>query len=395
MSPSVADLDQFISEDLALRDSLHQLRSRRAVTVVSSTHVLIDGVQYVNFASNNYLGLTHHPRLISAARKSLQDDGLGSGAAALVTGYTNRHCEAEAKLAKWKGAQDAVLLPSGYQANLAAVQTLMALGDKRGGVRFLIDKLAHASLLDAVRQTGAQFRVFPHNHLAKVKRLLEDASPSQLQVVLTESIFSMDGDAADLAGLAAIKRNHPFILFVDEAHGSGVYGPGGAGYAAEMQLTKDIDISVVTLSKAIGCIGGSVCASKNFCAALVNFGRAFIYSTAIPPWVAATASEAIDVMRDEPQRQTRVRELAQRVRAFAREKQLRLPPGDGPIIPMILGNEKSAMDASQQLMREGLLVPAIRPPTVAKDSSRLRITLSCDHRDDEVEKLMKILGQLH
>src|SRR4051812_1338166 len=162
-----ADLDQLIADDLAGRASAHQLRSRRFVEHLSATRVRIDGAEYVNFASNDYLGLTHHPRVIAAAKESLQSDGLGSGAAALITGYTHRHATAEAAIAMWKGAEDAVLLPSGYQANHAAVQTLAALGEKRGGVRFLLDKLAHASLLDAVRGTGGDFRVFPHNGLAK------------------------------------------------------------------------------------------------------------------------------------------------------------------------------------------------------------------------------------
>src|SRR4051794_18141256 len=174
-----ADLDSLIADDLAFRASSHQLRSRRVVEHLSPTRVRIDGVEYVNFASNDYLGLSHHPRLIAAAGGSLHSDGLGSGAAALITGYTKRHATAEAAIAAWKGAEDSVLLPSGYQANHAAVQTLAALGEKHGGARFLLDKLAHASLLDAVRASGAEFRIFPHNHLPKLERLLADAPPDQ------------------------------------------------------------------------------------------------------------------------------------------------------------------------------------------------------------------------
>jgi 8-amino-7-oxononanoate synthase len=389
-----SELEQFISDDLGERSARHQLRIRRAVTALSSTHVLIDGIEYINFASNNYLGLTHHPRLIGAAKACLRSEGLGSGAAGLVTGYTKRHAETEANIARWKGAEDAVLLPSGYQANLTAVQTLVALAEKRAGVRFLIDKLAHASLIDAVRGVGAPFRVFPHNHLMKLRRLLEGAEPGELQVVLTESIFSMDGDAADLAGLVELKRQYPFILVVDEAHGSGVYGAAGAGYAAEMGLAKEVDISVLTLSKAMGVVGGAVCGSRNFIAALVNYGRAFIYSTAVPPWVATVASEAIDVMRDEPQRQARVRELARRVRARLGEWGLNIPAGDSPIIPIILGEEKRALEASARLMEAKLLVPAIRPPTVGKNASRLRVTICCDHTDEEVERLLAVLKKV-
>jgi 8-amino-7-oxononanoate synthase len=390
-----ADLDQFITEDLALRREAHQLRSRRVVEPLSSTHVRIDGAEFVNFASNNYLGLTHHRRILAAAERSLRSDGLGSGAAALITGYTPRHAVAETAIARWKGTDDAVLLPSGYQANHAAVQTLAALGEKRGGggggTRFLIDKLAHASLLDAVRATSAEFRVFPHNHLSKLERLLADAPAEQLQVVLTESIFSMDGDAADLRGLTALKAKYPFILLLDEAHGSGVYGPNGAGYAAEQGMQSSVDVSVVTLSKALGCVGGAVCGTRNFCAALLNYGRAFIYSTAIPPMIAAAGTEAIRVMAEEPQRQARVRALARRVRESIAGMGLPTPPGDSPIVPIVLGDESRALAASQRLLEGRLLAPAVRPPTVPRGASRLRLTLSCDHTDVEVQKLLDIL----
>jgi 8-amino-7-oxononanoate synthase len=389
MFPDLSDLDQLIANDLRRRDASHQLRARRTVTPVSSTRVLIDGRAYVNFASNNYLGLTHHPRLIAAAKASLQSDGVGSGAAGLITGHTARHAVAEQAIARWKGTQAAVLLPSGYQANHAAVQTLAALGENAGGgVRFLVDKLAHASLLDAVRATGAAFRVFPHNHLAKVERLLADAPPGQMQVVLTESIFSMDGDAADLAGLVAIKRKRRFVLLLDEAHGSGVYGETGAGYAGEVGLGDHVDVSVITLSKAMGCAGGAVCASASFCAALVNYGRAFIYSTSVPPMIAAVATEAIAVMRDEPERQSRVRSLSGRVR-----RALGLS-GDSSIIPIILGEADAALNAARALAEAGLWVSAVRPPTVSIGSSRLRVTLSSDHTDTDVARLLDSLSGL-
>src|SRR3954471_11004765 len=188
MSPD--DLDRALHETLDRRRREHQLRQRIESHPIDSTHVLIDGKRYVNFAANNYLGLTHHPRVLRAIEDALEL-GAGSGAAGLISGYTDVHRSAEQTIARWKGAQACVLLPSGYQANVAAVQTLSALGN----VRFLMDKLVHASLVDAVRASGAEMRVFPHNHLTKLRRLLEEAEPQQMQVVVTESIFSMDGDA--------------------------------------------------------------------------------------------------------------------------------------------------------------------------------------------------------
>ena len=214
----------------------------------------------------------------------------------------------------------------------------------------------------------------------------------QLQVVVTESIFSMDGDAADLAGLAELKARRPFVLLLDEAHASGVYGPGGAGLAAELGLTGLADVSVVTLSKALGSAGGAVCASAALCDAVVNFGRAYVYSTHLPPSAVAAAEAAIDVMADEPQRQQRVRELSARVRTELRAKGVALPPGDSPIVPITLGSERAALEAARALQDQGLWVLAIRPPTVPRGTSRLRVTLCSEHHDDEIARLVAALA---
>jgi 8-amino-7-oxononanoate synthase len=381
------ELHQRLVRQLDERRQSSQLRCRRVLHPLDPVHVQLDGKTLVNFASNNYLGLTHHPRIISAAREALEHYGAGSGAAALISGYAPAHASVEQSLARWKGTQAAVLLPSGYQANFAAIQTLAATGE----CRFLIDKLAHASLIDAVRASGSPFRVFPHNHLGKLQRLLEESEAGQLQIVVTESIFSMDGDAADLAGLVQLKNKFPFALLLDEAHGSGVYGPCGSGYAAECGLQKCVDVSVVTLSKAMGVGGGAVCASQTFCDALINFGRASIYSTNISPVLAAAAEAAIQVLHDEPQRQLRLRNLAGHVRGELTAMGFSLPSGDSPILPIILGSDEAALRAASDLLKKGMVVLAIRPPTVAAGTSRLRITLSCEHSDEEIEQMLNEL----
>jgi len=389
------DWQSLLQSDLSRRAESHLLRARRELVQLDSTHLEIDGRRYVNFASNDYLGLTHHPRIIAAMQAALASHGTGAGAAGLITGYTTSHAAAEKAIATWKGTEAAVLLPSGYQANHASVQTIFAVAEQAGkSVRFLLDKLSHASLLDAVRGTGAPMRVFPHNHLAKLDRLLESADPSEIQVVVTESIFSMDGDAADLRTLAAMKQRRNFLLLLDEAHGAGVYGPGGSGLANELGLAGLADVSIATLSKAAGIVGGAVCASTAFCQALVNHGRAYIYSTAIPAAVAEGVVASIGVMRDEPERQARVRSLAARVRSTLARRGLTLPAGDSPIIPVIVGSEEAALSAAESLRAEGLLVIAVRPPTVPRGASRLRVTLSCEHSDEEVEKLIELLVKI-
>ncbi|HSV15514.1 MAG TPA: 8-amino-7-oxononanoate synthase [Tepidisphaeraceae bacterium] len=430
--------ENLLENALSARDATNERRARRALRVMDATHVEQDGRRLVNFASNNYLGLTHHPRVIDAFDSAAKRDGVGSAAAALVTGYTDAHASAERAIAAWKGSESAVMLSSGYAANLAAVQAIAAVAGGERRVRFLLDKLAHASLIDAVRGSGAAYRVFPHNHLEKLERLLVEAEPGQLQVLVTESIFSMDGDAADLAGIARLKQKQPFVLLLDEAHGSGVYGVNGAGYASEIGLQSIVDVTIVTLSKAIGVSGGAVCASRAFCDALINFGRSYIYSTNVPPAVAAAAEASIAVMRDEPQRQQRVRALARDFRAGLMEMGLRLAPGgphagfggtpttrilprsgdeesgssrvrsepgvagaysegsawDSPILPVILGGESESLKAAERLREAGFLVVAIRPPTVPRGSSRLRITLSSEHRDEEVRGLLEALQSL-
>ncbi len=387
-------LDSLADQQLHQRANAGRLRARRIVKPVDAIHVEIDGRLCTNFSSNNYLGLTHHPRVIAAAADAARASGVGAAAAGLISGFQPAHAACEAAIAKWKNMESAVLLPSGFQANYAAIQTLAALGKaKPAGVRFLVDKLAHASLLDAVRSADAPWRVIPHNGLEKLQRLLQDADADQLQVVVTESIFSMDGDGVDLAALAKLKQRHKFVLVLDEAHGSGVYGPCGAGLAAEMNLTDAVDVSIVTLSKAVGCVGGAVCGNKKFCDALLNFGRAYIYSTNLPPMIAAAIQASIAVMHDEPHRQRRVRDLALRVRTTLSKSSWQIPPGDSPIIPLIVGAEDRAIALSEQLLAANFLLQAVRPPTVARGASRLRMTLSCEHSDAEIDQLLKILGR--
>jgi 8-amino-7-oxononanoate synthase len=386
-------LDPLLDLALTRRADSGQFRERRLVQPIDSVHLQIDSKRYTNFCSNNYLGLTHHPRVIFAMRKGAEEFGAGSGAAGLISGYTPAHAVVESAIASWKNTPAAVLLPSGYQANFAAIGAIAAaLQSHPAGGRFLIDKLAHASLLDAVRGSEIPWRVFPHNGLAKLRRLLAEAQSGQIQIVVTESIFSMDGDAAELAKLAKLKQEFPFFLLLDEAHGSGVYGPNGAGLAAELGLQNAVDVSVVTLSKALGCVGGAICCDEKFRDGVVNFARAYIYSTSPAPAVAVAITEAVAVLRDEPQRQTRLRNLAKKFREKI-AKSYDLPPGDSPIIPIIVGEESVAIALSEKLLQAGLLVQAVRPPTVPRGTSRLRVTLCCDHSDAEIDELLKVLLQ--
>jgi len=388
--------DQLARAVLTDLDESHLLRHRSLITPINATHVLFEGREYVNFASNNYLGLTHHPQVIAATERALRRFGAGSAASPLITGYCPPHAAAEQHVARWKQAAAAVLLPSGYQANHAAVQTFAALAVKSGRrARFLLDKLCHASLIDAVRGSAMPFRIFPHNHLPKLERLLADAKTAELQVVVTESIFSMDGDAADLVGLAKLKMTHPFALLLDEAHATGVYGPAGSGLAAEMGLRELVDVAVITCSKALGCGGGIVCGSHAFCNSLVNLARAYIYSTHLPPAMAAAADAAITVMENEPLPRQRLNQIVRHVRSELAKGRWQVIAGSSPIVPLVVGSETAAFAAAQSLLSRGLLTFPIRPPTVPRGTSRLRITLSSGHTDDEIERLICSLRDAH
>ena len=384
-------LDSILEAELLRLVQSQLLRERRVVRPIDAVHVEIDGRVCVNFCSNNYLGLTHHPRLVEAMRKSAELNGVGAGAAALISGYSPQHAATETAIARWKRTESAILLPSGYQANLAAIQTLAALGKSQKGrsVRFLVDKLAHASLLDAVRGSDSDWRVFPHNGMDKLARLLADAEENQLQVVVTESIFSMDGDAADLEALDRLKREHSFVLLLDEAHASGVYGRNGAGLAAEQGLAEIVDVFIVTFSKAAGCVGGAICGTEKFCRAVMNLGRAYMFSTSVPAAIAAAIEAAIGVMRDEPERRRAAAGIIEGnfARSFG-EGGLEVSEGDSPIVPIIVGSESAAMEFSERLLGRQLLVGAVRPPTVPRGTSRLRVTLSSEHSAEEIANLV-------
>ena len=393
-----------------IRKSANGFRSRAVVEPIDAVTVESTGVRLVNFSSNDYLGLSHHPAVISAMTAAASHTGAGAGASALITGYTPHHQAAERALADWKRTESAVLLGSGFVANLAAVQTILAAAGSKP-VRFLVDKLCHASLIDAVVGTG-NYRVFPHNHLPKLKRLLEESPPGQLQVVVTESIFSMDGDPADLSGIAALKQSHDFLLLLDEAHATGIFGPTGSGLAEAVGVMADL--SVVTLSKALGCVGGAICGSQDWCDAVVNFGRPYIYSTNLPAPVAAAAAVAIEIARTDTDRRKRLHDNISYVRTGLAEPPqsggIKIPEGDtcdlrdrsdlrylpnfgidSPILPILLGDESTALTAAAFLRDRGLLVLPVRPPTVPRGTSRLRITLSSEHTRPQLDQLLAAL----
>ena len=333
----------------------------------------------VNLSSNDYLDLAGDPRLAIAAAEAARDWGAGSGASRLVTGGTALHAELEREIAAWKGTEDAVVFSSGYLANLGTIQALAGRGDT-----VCSDALNHASIIDGCRLSRADVRVFAHADAEALERALTGAPGRKL--VVTDGVFSMDGDAAPLSLLCEVAEAHGAMVMVDDAHGCGVVGPDGRGTAAAQGAEARVHVHLGTLSKAFGAAGGYVAGTAELCEWLRNRARAFVFDTAPPPPVAGAALAGLRVARDEPQRRERATALAQRLAGA-----LRLPSPAAAVVPVVLGTPGEALAAQAALEEAGLLVTAIRPPTVPEGTSRLRFALTAAHTEADVDLAAQVL----
>jgi 8-amino-7-oxononanoate synthase len=362
-------------------------RELRTIEEVEGPIVRVHDRFLVNFASNDYLGLSQHPSVRAAAKQAIDQFGTGAGASRLVTGTQSPHTSAEAAIATFKGVESAVLFSSGYTAALGALTSLVGSGDV-----VILDKLSHACLIDGAKLSGATLRVFPHNDIAKLRHHLEWARrtyPSGRTLIATESIFSMDGTFGHLAEITELKSEYEALLMVDEAHATGIVGPQGAGWIAALGLTNQVDIQMGTLSKACGASGGFVCGSNSLIQLLVNKARSFIYSTGLPPASAAAASAALEIIRSPEGEALRCR-LSSNVRLldeYLNQNTNRITGPISPIFPVIIGDEKRALHLAEALYGGGFLTPAIRYPTVARGSARIRIALSSLHSSAQIRAL--------
>lgn len=352
-------------------------RELRVLDAVDGVRVSREGRELVNFSSNDYLGLAGSEVMRAALEDGLRRHGGGAGASRLVCGTHRAHQMLEEALAAFKGTEAALGFTSGFAVALGVIPALMGTGDT-----IILDKLCHACLVDAARLSGATIRVFPHNHLEKLARLLQTATGRVL--VVTESIFSMDGDAAPLREIVELKERHGAWLLLDEAHAVGVLGPQGRGLAAALGLDDRIELQMGTLSKALGLCGGYLAASRQVIDLLVNRARSLIYSTAPPPHLAHAAAVMTGIAAG-PEGDARRRRLHDH--AASLRQRLALQDHPAAILPVIVGDEAAAMQASARLLEQGILVPAIRYPTVARGRARLRITVGAGHTPGQVEML--------
>lgn len=353
-------------------------------------HVCIrdgDGRALLSFSSNDYLGLAHHPKVKEAVVNTLDVHGVGSGASRLITGTHPVHLALEEALAEFKGVDAALTFANGYAAASGFASAFLT---NRSIV--LLDKLSHACLIDSCRLSGAQIRVFRHNDLEKLEVLLRwaDRQPDRDRVVvMTESVFSMDGDLALLADIVALKERYGAQLLLDEAHAVGVLGPQGRGLAAALGLTDRVDFHMGTLGKALGVAGGYLAGSRSMVDVLINKARSFIYSTAPPPMLSAAAQAALEIATREEGEERR--EILRGLVAFLAEN-LGQPAPPAAILPYQIGDEAAAMSHAAALWDDGFYVPAIRYPTVARGAARLRLTLTADHTRDQIQALTRAMA---
>ena len=378
----------WLNSELADLESRHLLRRRRQFESLPGGWCLAAGRRLRNFAGNDYLGLSHDPRLKAAAERALSESGSGAGARALVSGRSQWLVQLEEQLIEFEGCGAALVFPTGYAANLG---TIAALADSEDVI--YCDRFNHASLVDGCRLAGAKFRVYRHDALDKLDESLASASPFRRRFIVTDTVFSMEGDVAPLGVLVEIADRRDAILIVDEAHGTGVWGESGRGACEALGIADRVPVRIGTLSKAVGSLGGFVAGDQSLIDWLWNCGRTQIYSTALPPAVCAAAAEGLRIIAAEPQRRAALWRNCDLFRQMLQD--VGLEPhraASGPIVPLVLADAELAVEIAGRLEERGFLVGGIRPPTVPQGTSRLRITLSAVH--DE-ESLVELVAAIH
>jgi 8-amino-7-oxononanoate synthase len=378
----------FINQQLEELRQANLLRSCRVIDSVQGPVVRASGREMLLFCSNNYLGLASHPAIASAVGEAVHKFGYGAAASRLVSGTMRPHVELEAAIADFCRKEAALVFPSGWTANEAILTTLPQKGDL-----VLLDKLDHASIIDAARAGGAEFRTYRRETPARIEKLLAEGSYRR-RFIVTESVFSMDGDTADLRSLVELKNRHDAILVVDEAHAFGCMGPSGIGYSESLGLLDEVDIFVATMSKAFGATGGVVAGPRPVIDLLINKARSFIYTTAPSPVNCAAALASLSIIRNEPNRRQHLKENSDYLRARLTAMGLNTGDSSTHILPVIIGGEKETLEASAELYTRGFFISAIRPPTVAPGTSRLRISLQSEHTKEHLDALCAAMADL-
>ncbi len=362
------DMDEFAVGALNARRAGGLQRRLRCIDGAQDRWITVDGRRALLLCSNNYLGLTNHPAVREAAIRAAADYGVGAGASRLISGSMRLHHALEDQLAAFKGTQAALLFNSGYHANIGAVSALVGKDDA-----VFSDALNHASIIDGCRLSGARVRIYRHNDPVHLSLLLAK-TPARRRLVVTESVFSMDGDTAPLRAICDVAERYDAMVMVDEAHATGVVGPDGRGVVAAEGLQSRVAVQMGTLGKALGSFGAFIAASRPIVDLLLNTARSFIYTTALPPPVVAAAAAALTIAAKEPHHRQRLQDVASYLHQGLIELDLSVPPQPGHILPIQIGAADRVMDLSERLLAAGVFVQGIRPPTVPPGTARLRVT---------------------
>jgi glycine C-acetyltransferase len=383
------DALDYLKHELATLEADGLLLHPRTLEGPTGARARFDGRDVINLASNNYLGLAAHPKLKEAAAKAAMDYGAGSGAVRTIAGTMTLHRELERRFADFKGAEDALMFQSGFTANSGTVAAILTKQDV-----IVSDQLNHASIIDGARLSRAEIKVFPHKDAAGADKLLQETKSSgRRQLLITDGVFSMDGDIAPLPDLVDLAEKHGAIMMIDDAHASGVLGPGGKGTVGHFALDPlRVDIQVGTLSKAIGVMGGFIAGPTHLIQWLVNRGRPFLFSTSAPPAVAAACIAALDVIRDEPERIERLWGNTNLFKKGLHDLGFDTGTSETPITPVIAGEETKAVELSRLLWEEGVFTPAIVFPTVAKGQARVRTIVTADHTEEDLREALEAFG---
>lgn len=377
-----------------LRDALEKrkqqgLYRRRLVTQsAQGVHNFINGRHVLSFCSNDYLGLANHPEIKQAFVQATEQYGVGSGSAHLVNGHSQLHHDCELILADFTGRDRALLFSTGYMANLAITSALMGRNDV-----IFQDKLNHASLIDAAKLSDAKFLRYQHNDLTRLKHLLNQNDTEKRRLIMTDAVFSMDGDKVDAKSLSELSSECKSWLMLDDAHGFGVLGTNGAGLCEELNLTQnDVPILMGTLGKAVGVSGAFVTGSAELIETMIQNSRSYIYTTASPPATAAAIMQSIKIIQQESWRREKLFELISYFKQQSAQLDCELMPSDTAIQPIVIGDNHKTLELASNLFEQGIHVTAIRPPTVPENTARLRITLSAEHEKQDVDVLIKALS---
>ncbi|HLF17592.1 MAG TPA: 8-amino-7-oxononanoate synthase [Candidatus Omnitrophota bacterium] len=386
-------LQTFIQDTL---DELEQQGLKRQMRLVKGgqgRRIMIDGKEALNFCSNNYLGLADDERLQRAAIASMKEEGFGAGASRLVCGNMGSHRLLEKKLAAMKGTEDCLVFSTGYMANVGIIASLFGREDI-----IFSDRLNHASIIDGILLSQAEFKRYPHRDMEALEAMLKEAAGYKKKAIITDSVFSMDGDIAPLDIIVRLAKKHDCLVMVDEAHAFGVMGEKGKGLAEHFGVERSIDIQMGTLSKAAGSFGAYCCGSKELISYFINKARSFIYTTGMPPSVAAASLKAVEIIEAEPELRSKLWMNTNYIREGLQKLGFDTMNSETPIIPVLIKDTALTVQFSETLLEEGIFISAIRPPTVPANGARLRLTVTSKHTqadlDDFLMKCQKIGKEL-